>query len=122
MPKGADGQFLAGDVRAGENSALTSLHTLFVHEHNRVVEALLEERPDLTDDEAFALARRVVEAEVQSITFNAFLPKLLGDGAVSDQEATFFIGDAQSSYVVGFGSMHPSSVNISLPRVAISKR
>ncbi len=86
MPKGDDGQYLGGDVRAGENVGLTSLHTLFVREHNRIVEALQERDPDLSDDALFVLARRVVEAEVQEITYDAFLPKILGEGAVGDYQ------------------------------------
>ncbi|MEL6641150.1 MAG: peroxidase family protein, partial [Pseudomonadota bacterium] len=38
-----DGGVLAGDVRAAENIALTSLHTLFAREHNRWVDKLAEE-------------------------------------------------------------------------------
>ncbi len=82
LPKDGDGQYLGGDVRAGENLALTSLHTLFAREHNRIVTELAARDPDLSDDELFTLARRVVEAEIQKITFDAFLPKILGPDAI----------------------------------------
>ena len=73
--------FLTGDVRAAENVALTSMHTLFTREHNRLVEELAERDPMLTDDELFEAARARVEALVQTITFKEFLPILLGEDA-----------------------------------------
>ncbi|MEL6998573.1 MAG: peroxidase family protein [Pseudomonadota bacterium] len=73
---------LAGDVRAAENIALTSLHTLFAREHNRWVDELAAEDPDLTEDALFDAARMRVEAEIQAITYNDWLPILLGDGAL----------------------------------------
>jgi hypothetical protein len=64
---------VAGDVRANENIALTSVHTLFVREHNRIVDAL----PDALPEEVkFQIARRVVGAELQHITYDEFLPAL----------------------------------------------
>ncbi|MCV0424366.1 MAG: peroxidase [Roseibium sp.] len=77
-----EGGVLAGDIRAAENVALTSLHTLFAREHNRIVDELAAENPDLTDDELFAAARQRVEAEIQAITFNEFLPLLVGKKAI----------------------------------------
>jgi hypothetical protein len=70
--RGAPNQaMLAGDVRANENIALTATHTLFAREHNRIVSLL----PDtLTAEEKFQIARRVVIAEQQFITYNEFLP------------------------------------------------
>ncbi len=65
---------VAGDVRANENVALTSIHTLFAREHNRIVASLARTR--LSNDEKFQIARRVVGAEVQYITYNEFLPTL----------------------------------------------
>ena len=65
---------VAGDVRANENVALTSIHTLFLREHNRIVASLARTR--LSDEEKFQIARRVVGAEVQYITYNEFLPNL----------------------------------------------
>jgi Animal haem peroxidase len=65
---------VAGDVRANENVALTSIHTLFAREHNRIVAALSS--APLSDESKFQLARRVVGAEIQYITYNEFLPSL----------------------------------------------
>ena len=65
---------VAGDVRANENAALTSIHTLFAREHNRIVAALAG-RP-LSAEDKFQIARRIVGAEAQYITYNEFLPAL----------------------------------------------
>ncbi|HEY3139947.1 MAG TPA: peroxidase family protein [Acidimicrobiales bacterium] len=68
-----DRAFVAGDVRANENIALTVTHTLFAREHNRIVSQL----PDsLSEEQKFQIARRVVIAEQQYITYNEFLPAL----------------------------------------------
>ena len=64
---------VAGDPRANENIALTALQTLFVREHNRIVAAL----PNvLSSSLKFEIARRVVGAEVQRITYEEFLPSV----------------------------------------------
>ena len=64
---------VAGDVRANENIALTGTHTLFALEHNRIVQAL---PTSLSQELRFQIARRVVGAEQQFITYNEFLPAL----------------------------------------------
>jgi len=74
--------FLAGDVRANEQVGLTVMHTLFVREHNRLA-ALLQERNPGADAEAiFQKARRLVIAELQIITYEEFLPALIGPDAL----------------------------------------
>jgi hypothetical protein len=65
--------FVAGDVRANENIALAATHTLFALEHNRIVDLL---PPSLSEEEKFQIARRVVGAEQEFITYNEFLPAL----------------------------------------------
>jgi hypothetical protein len=65
---------VAGDVRANENVALTAIQTLFAREHNRIV-AQLAGAP-LTNEDKFQIARRVVGAEIQYITYSQFLPTL----------------------------------------------
>ena len=64
---------VAGDIRANENIALQATHTLFAREHNRVVDELPGSWPE---DLKFEVARRVVGAEQQYITYNEFLPAL----------------------------------------------
>ncbi len=74
--------FLAGDIRANEQVALTAMHTLFVREHNRLADSIAAANPTLTGDEIYEFARAIVGAEMQAITFNEFLPLLLGEGAL----------------------------------------
>lgn len=74
--------FLAGDVRANEQVALTAMHTLFVREHNRWADLLRAENPRATGDEIFEHARSLVAAEMQHITYSEFLPVLLGRNAM----------------------------------------
>ena len=62
---------VAGDVRANENIALTATQTLFAREHNRIVAQL---PGSLSNEDRFQIARRVVLAEQQYITYNEFLP------------------------------------------------
>ncbi len=68
-----DAAVIAGDVRVNENIGLTAAHTLFLREHNRIVDALPE---DLDEETKFQIARRVVAAEQQYITYNEFLPAM----------------------------------------------
>ena len=76
-----DPVFLAGDVRANENPALSSLHTVMVREHNYWAERLAEENPDWDDDALFEGARQIVTYELQAITYDHWLPHLIGDAA-----------------------------------------
>ena len=72
---GTNKTFVAGDVRAAEQPGLTSLHTLFVRQHNKVCDDLV--RQGVRDDEEiYQRARKEVGAIIQSITYNEFLPAL----------------------------------------------
>lgn len=75
--------FLAGDERANENIGLTSLHTLFVREHNRLAEQIAARDSGLSGEEIYQRARRIVGAEIQAITYNEFLAVLLGPDAIA---------------------------------------
>ncbi len=75
-PHNGPTMFLAGDVRANEQVGLTAMHTLFVREHNRLVRTFRRLR--LPAETRYQLARTIVSAEMQAITFREFLPLLLG--------------------------------------------
>lgn len=78
--------FLAGDVRANENVALTTLHTVFAREHNLWVDRLAAENPEVSDEWLYQKAKAFVEAEIQHITYSEYLPLLLGACAVPAYE------------------------------------
>ncbi|WP_191970129.1 peroxidase family protein [Methylobacterium planeticum] len=78
-----DGSFLAGDVRATENPSLTALQTLFLREHNFQVDRLHAADPGLDGDALYLQARAIVTAEIQRITYDEFLPHLLGRDAIA---------------------------------------
>lgn len=74
-----NGAFVAGDVRAMEQAGLTAMHTLFVREHNRLAEQIKYHDNALNDEAIYELARKIVGAQMQNITYNEFLPALLGE-------------------------------------------
>ena len=80
-PVANDQLFLAGDVRSNENSLLTTLHTVFVREHNRLVDRIAVQHPEYSSEQQYQFARKLVGAEMEAITYNNFLPALLGNGA-----------------------------------------
>jgi hypothetical protein len=75
--------FLGGDVRTNEQVGLIAIHTLFVREHNYWAKEIAKTMPKLSEDQIYEMARSIVIAEIQAITFNEFLPVLLGKDALS---------------------------------------
>ena len=83
LPIGPDGMFMAGDVRVAENPDLTAMHTLFVREHNLQVDQLHQQHPNWTGEQLYQNAKAIVTAEIANITYNEFLPHLLGPDAIA---------------------------------------
>src|SRR3954471_11822440 len=75
--------YAAGDVRAQENPDLTALQTLFLREHNFQVDRLHEEHPHWSGDKLYETAKAITTAEMVNITYNEFLPHLLGKDAIA---------------------------------------
>ncbi len=97
--------FRSGDERVNHNAGLASLHTLFAREHNRIASKLAEVNPHWDEETLYQEARRVVGAEVQHITYNEFLPALLGDLLVE----TFHLRPKRSGYHMGYNDDLPVS-------------
>src|SRR5262245_6172544 len=84
-----DQLFMAGDVRVNETTELTSLHTLFLRNHNRLATQLAGMNPadfglaSWTDDNLYQETRKLNIAMEQAITYNGYLPALLGPTAIA---------------------------------------
>lgn len=70
--------FAAGDHRANEHPMLTSIHTLFVREHNSLADELRAKFPQWDDERLFQTARKIAIAEFQNIVFEGFFPAMTG--------------------------------------------
>jgi len=118
---GGDGDelFLSGDVRVNEQVGLTAMHTLFSREHNRLAEIIADENPELTGDEIYEQARKIVGAQMQVISFNEFFPALLGEGRISDYQgynpninSTIMNEFSTASYRFGHSALSPTLLRL----------
>jgi peroxidase len=82
VPDFSTALFVAGDIRVNEQPTLACMHTLFVREHNYQAARIAAQDSRLSDEEVFQRARRIVIAEIQAITYEEFIPALLGPGAL----------------------------------------
>lgn len=92
---GAPVLFVAGDVRANEQTGLLAMHTLFVREHNRIADQLgVIYAGDATwdDERLYQTTRALVGAQIQAITYNEFLPALMGGYAPSATDYAYDTG------------------------------
>ena len=69
-------QFGVADNRNLENIGLSSIHLLFLREHNRLADAIQERNPDWTDEDIYQRARKLVIAQIQVITYSEYLPSI----------------------------------------------
>lgn len=76
--------FVAGDARANENTALLSIHNLWVREHNWWAQQIYALNKSFSDEHIYQLARLQCIAENQAIIYNEFVPLLLGPNALPE--------------------------------------
>ncbi|XP_037800324.1 chorion peroxidase-like [Penaeus monodon] len=70
--------FKAGDSRVNEQPELAVMHTVWMRQHNRLAEGLKKLNPGWDDEVLYQEARRIVAAQMQHITYNEYLPIVLG--------------------------------------------
>ncbi|KAL7847981.1 hypothetical protein AOLI_G00226990 [Acnodon oligacanthus] len=77
--------FTAGDGRVDENIALTSIHTLFVREHNRLARALRILNPQWSSETLYQEARKIMGAYHQILVFRNYLRHIVGPETMQRQ-------------------------------------
>ncbi|XP_061527525.1 eosinophil peroxidase-like [Phycodurus eques] len=81
--------FFAGDERSNENIVLTSLHTLFLREHNRLARALARLNPEWNGERLYQEARKIMGAYLQVITFRDYIGNIVGPEVVAKKLSTY---------------------------------
>ena len=109
--------FDAGDGRVNEHISLTAIHTLFVREHNRIVDKLSFINPHWDGERLFQEARKINIAIHQHIAYDEYLPKILGPRGMKklgtyyrynprlNPSATIEVSTA--AFRFGHGQIHP---------------
>jgi len=112
--------FLAGDERANEQAALAAMHTLFVREHNRIADWMRAHGPWWwSGDRIYEIARKIVGAQMQVITYEEFLPALLGEDAIRPYRGYSRTTDARianvfstAAYRFGHSALSPTLLRV----------
>ena len=68
----------AGDSRVNQYIGLTVMQQLWMREHNRITDSLTTVNPNWDDDRLYEESRKIAIAIMQHVTYNEFLPLLLG--------------------------------------------
>ena len=72
------GCFVAGDRRVNVVTGVTAMYQIFFREHNRLVDELKSVNPRWSPNKLYLEVRKINAAQIQHITYNEFVPLLLG--------------------------------------------
>ena len=97
--------FRSGDERVNSNAGLAVLHTLLAREHNRIAKNLEAVNPHWDEETLYQESRRIVGAEIQHITYNEFLPIVLGEKLME----TFELNSKSNGYFMNYDDELPVS-------------
>lgn len=79
-----DIRYPAGDLRVNQNPSLTLLHILWVRLHNKYADQLATLNPSWGDERLYQETRRIIGAIIQHITYNEYLPSVLGPNIMEE--------------------------------------
>ncbi|XP_022256996.1 peroxidase-like protein 3 [Limulus polyphemus] len=80
--------FIAGDTRSTLTPAISSLHTLFMREHNRLVDLLANKGWD--SETLYQEVRKIIGAMFQHIVDKHYKPLILGEHYVKEYDKPYF--------------------------------
>ncbi|CAL4113680.1 unnamed protein product [Meganyctiphanes norvegica] len=98
--------YLAGESRVNEQPGLTMFHTIWMRQHNRIARQLQQLNPRWSDNAVFQETRRIIAAQIAHITYNEWLPIIVGERFMSQ----FGLSPQRS----GFSSDYDPSINANI--------
>ncbi|PSN37939.1 hypothetical protein C0J52_20255 [Blattella germanica] len=109
-------------IRCKEVSGIGALYSGLLREHNRVATKLAALNHHWDDETLFQEARRIVIAEIQHITYNEFLPIVLGEVTVESSELKlrdqgYFTGYSSSNGAGTFNGVALSALQVFLSMI-----
>lgn len=100
--------FKAGDNRCNIQIGLQTMHTVWMRHHNNVVGRLQRFNEDWDDEKLYQEGRKIVGAQLQHITYNEWLPIMLGQEAVNKMGLAVLPSGRFTGYNV---TIHPGMIN-----------
>ncbi len=91
-----------------EQTVLALVHTLMVREHNRICREFQKLNPHWSDETIFQETRHIMAALMQHITYNEFLPMVLGKEVMHRHRLVLLKDGYSDSYDA---SINPSTAN-----------
>ena len=99
---------MAGDPRVNEQTVLAIVHLFMVREHNRIARELGSINHHWEDEVIFQETRHIMAALIQHITYNEFLPLVLGEDVMFEHGLSLH----QDGYFAGYDpSVNPTATN-----------
>ncbi|XP_033756913.1 chorion peroxidase-like [Pecten maximus] len=89
---------MAGDERSNLVASIGALHTLLMREHNRIALKLHEINPMWDDEKLYQETRKIVAAIIQHITYNEYLPLIIGKPLVN----YYNLDDTEFGHIVSY--------------------
>ncbi|GMR36070.1 hypothetical protein PMAYCL1PPCAC_06265 [Pristionchus mayeri] len=109
---------LSGSTEANILPGVAALHTIWIKQHNRIAKKLRALNSHWTDDKLYEEARKIVSAQMQHVTYNEFLPILLGNDNIKRYGLNLHSSGFDADYDMNIDATVLNEFAVTFPYVA----